>query len=148
MQDMISEASDKHEIMETLAALVEEQPGSVQEHDLQRIAMQQLNQDDPWLVLLTLRLFSVCQSAVLRNIWGNLLGAIHRVLNKPHLLYPEIIEMALTVINNLGKHFDLSEFVRKAEIYRFIHEVQGLLGDDPRGERLEGILQSLTTTCS
>ena len=127
MQDMMYEYSTKCDILDTLVALVETVPGSVQEHDLQRIVMQQIAQDNPLLVLLSLKLFSVCDINVLRNIYTQLLAAIHSVLNKSQMLYPDIIEEALHVISNISRQYDLSDFLKKTELPRYINEVIALL---------------------
>jgi hypothetical protein len=140
MQDMMSEDARKCEIMDTLVALVQMVPGSVQEHDLHRIVMQQFNQDDPVLILLSLRLFAVCETSVLRNIYAQLLGAVHSLLNNPELLYPEIIEVALTVIANVAKQFDVSDFLRRSELIRYVQEVVGLI---PQGEQRRARLEKL-----
>ncbi|OHT07609.1 TKL family protein kinase [Tritrichomonas foetus] len=140
MQDMMYEHSKKCEILDTLVALVETVPGSVQEHDLQRIVMQQVTQEKPLLVLLSLRLFAVCDVNVLRNIYPQLLAAIHALLNKSQLLYPEIIEEALNVINNLAKQFDLTEFLKKTELPRYIEEIVALL---PEGNSRKEVFTKL-----
>lgn len=133
MQDMMYENAKKAEILDTLVALVEKVPGSVQEHDLQRIIMQQISQERPILVYLSLKLFAVCEVTVLRNIYPILLASIHNLLNKPQMMYPEIIEAALSVINNISRQFDLTEFLRKTELPRFVNEIIALLPDaDPR----------------
>ena len=144
MQDMMYDHSKKCEIMDTLVALVETVPGSVQEHDLQRIVMQQLNQENPLLILLSLRLFSVCDVNVLRNIYPQLLGAIHGLLNNPQLLYPEIIKTSLVIVNNIAKQYDLSDFLKKTELIRFINEVIDLLPEnDKRIEEFRTLSNSL-----
>jgi hypothetical protein len=61
-------------------------------------------------------------------------------------MYPEVIEAALTVLNNLGKHYDLTDFIKKTEICRFIQEVLDLLGEkDPRVEKFQVISQALAS---
>lgn len=130
MQDMMYDHSKKCEIMDTLVALVETVPGSVQEHDLQRIVIQQFNQDNPLLILLSLKLFSVCDVNILRNIYPQLLGAIHGLLNNPQLLYPEIIYTALVIVNNIAKQYDLSDFLEKTELIRYIDEIINLLPEN------------------
>jgi hypothetical protein len=145
MQDMMSEDAKKCEIMDTVVALVQTVPGSVQEHDLNRIVMQQFNQDDPLLILLSLRLFAVCEPSVLRTIYPQLLGAVHSLLNNPLLLYPEIIEVAITVIANVAKHFDVSDFLRRAELLRYIQEVTALLTTgDARISRLDRLAKRVS----
>lgn len=144
MQDMMYEHSKKCEILDTLVALVETVPGSVQEHDLQRIVMQQFNTEQPLLILLSLKLFAACDPNVLRNIYPQLLSAIHNLLNKPQLLYPEIIEAALNVIVNLSMQYDLSDFLKKTEMIRFVQEVIKLLPEaDNRIETFETLSQTL-----
>ena len=140
MQDMMYDHSKKCEILNTLVAIVETVPGSVQEHDLQRIVMQQFSSDKPLLILLALKLFMSCDVNVLRNIYSQLLSAIHSILNKPQLLYPEIIEAALNVVLKLSKQFDLTDFLKKTEIIRFTHEVINLMPEaDPRIDSLQNI---------
>lgn len=144
MQDMMEEHSKKSEIMATLVALVETLPSGVQEHDLQRIVMQQLSQDNPLVVLLALQLFFVCDINVLRNIYPQLLTAIYGLLNKPHMLYPEIIEAAVRVVAALAAHYDLTEFLTRTEMVRFIQEVVALLPkDDPRIADLKSMSDEL-----
>lgn len=144
MQDMMNENSQKCEIMDTLVALVETVPGSVQEHDLQRIVMQQLTQDKPLVVLLALKLFAVCDVAILRNVYPQLLASLHSLLNKPQMLYPEIIGAALHIFANLARQYDLSEFLRRTEMIRFINEIIGLMPqDDVRVEEWQTIAGQL-----
>jgi hypothetical protein len=145
MQDMMSEDAKKSEIMDTLVALVAKVPGSVQEHDLQRIVMHQLAQDDPLLVLLSLKLFAVCASSALRTIYPLLLGTVHSLLNDRKLLYPEIIEAAVTVIQHIGAHFDVSDFLKKSELVRYVQEVVGLLPErDSRVGRLQKLVENFS----
>ena len=145
MQDMMSEHSKKGEIMATLVALVETIPSSVQEHDLQRIVMQQLTQEKPLLVLLALQLFAVCDVNVLRNIYPQLLVSIYSLLNKPQMLYPEVIEAALRVISKLAAQYDITEFLKRTEMVRFIHEVIDLMPkDDARIAELQTISEHLS----
>ncbi|OHT02059.1 TKL family protein kinase [Tritrichomonas foetus] len=144
MQDMMYDNSKKCEILDTLVALVETVPGSVQEHDLQRIVMQQLSTDKPLLILLSLKLFSACEVGVLRNIYTQLLTSVHNLLNRPQMLYPEIIEAALDVICKLSRQYDLTDFLNKTEMVRFVQEVITLLpSNDTRAVSFESISQSL-----
>lgn len=144
MQDMIYDMNRRCEILDTLVALVETMPGSVQEHDLQRIVMQQLSQDKPLLVLLSLRLFSVCEPNSLRNIYPQLLGAIYNLLDNPKFLYPEIIEASLDVISLISHQYDITEFVKKTQLRRFIIDVVSLLPEnDPSIVRITNFSNSL-----
>jgi hypothetical protein len=50
MQDILYEVPRPAEIRDTLVALVKAMPNSMQEYDLQRIVMPQLNSEQPMLI--------------------------------------------------------------------------------------------------
>lgn len=127
MQDMMNEQAKKTSILDTLVALVEHYPQSVQEHDLQYIVLRELTDENPLFVLLTLRLFHACDSMHLKNIYPQILVSIHSFLNTSLLLYPEIIEEALEVIKKFHDSFDIQEFIDKSELVRFVNEIIRLL---------------------
>jgi serine/threonine protein kinase len=149
MQDMLYDVPRRAEILDTLVALVKAMPNSVQEYDLQRIVMPQLNSDQPMLITLSLKLFAVCNPSLLRSLYGRLLLAIHKLLANPHYAYPEIINACLDVTVVIAEQFDVGEFVKKSEIGRFIVEVMELLpeGDPhiPVFKRAADKLVSLST---
>jgi hypothetical protein len=78
---------------------------------------------------------------VLKNIFAQLLGAVQSVLNRPQLLYAEVIEAALTVVQNVSKSFNVSDFLRKTELLRFVDEVIALL---PETDLRVGTLRDLS----
>jgi hypothetical protein len=127
MQDMLYDIPRHAEIMDTLVALVQSMQCSVQEHDLQRIVMQQLSSDQPLLIRLSLKLFARCDAALLRNLYPRLLGAIHKLLCNQNYLYPEIIEGCFEVMLIIAQQFDVSEFIRQTQILRFVTDVIELL---------------------
>jgi hypothetical protein len=130
MQDMLYDVPRRAEILDTLVALVEAMPNSVQEYDLQRIVMPQLNSDQVMLIRLSLRLFGVCNPSLLKNLYARLLVAIHKVLeNYPYL---EIIDGCIGLTVGIARQFEVGDFIRKSEIVRFIREVVELL---PEGDQ-------------
>jgi hypothetical protein len=132
MQDMLYDVPRRAELLDTLVALVEAMPNSVQEYDLQRVVMPQLNSDQPMLVRLALKLFAVCNPSLLRNLYGRLLLAIHKVLGSANCAYPEIIDVCLIVVVSIAQQFDVIDFIKKSEIVRFIGDVIEMLADgDP-----------------
>ena len=147
MQDMMYEADGTCEILDTLIALIETMPGSVQEHDLQRIVMKLLNPEQPVLVIhLALKLFKVCEVITLRNIYPQLLAATYSLLDNPALSYPEIIQDCLEVIAKIGRQWDISEFVAKIQLARFVDDVKALLpAGDPRGSVFQSCITRITT---
>ena len=127
MQDMIYDQRRRCEILDTLLALVATNPGCVQEHDLQGIVLGQLTQDNPLLVYLALKLFSTCETILLRTVYPEIMAGIHRVLNNPKLLYPEIVEECLTTASVIAAQFDVASFIEKIELNRFVGEYVELL---------------------
>ena len=146
MQDMMYEAERRCEILDTLIALIETMPSSVQEHDLQRIVMKQLAPDQPVLVVhLALRLFKVCEVVTLRNIYPQLLAAIYTILDTPALSYPEIIQDCLDVIASVSQQHDISDFVRKIELARFVDDILTLLPQgDPHSATFKTSINDIT----
>ena len=127
MQDMIHDRQRRCEILDTLIALIETNTGCVQEHDLQGIVLGQLAQENPLLVFLALKLFATCDTHLLRNIYPEILCHIHRILNNPKLLYPEIVESCLSTISVIACQFDIADFIEKIELERFVDEFIALL---------------------
>ena len=132
MQDLVYAANKTCEILNTIIALVETIPGCVQEHDLQKIVMPQLLQNQPLLVRLGLKLFTVVEPSAIRNIYPLLLSQIYKILSNPNNMYPEIIEECLKVIIMIQENFDISEYIEKTQITRFLNDVIKLLpNEDP-----------------
>lgn len=144
MQDMIYQHSKKTAILETLIALVKTAPSSVQEHDLQRIVIQQFTQEKPLIVLLSLRLFAVCDMIILRNIYPQILVAIYNLLNRPQMMYPEIIQEILTILANMSKQYEIGDFLEKTELIRFFNEIIELLPkESKRAADFKKLVQSI-----
>jgi serine/threonine protein kinase len=149
MHDLIYEVTRRCEIMDTLVALVQTMPGSVQEHDLQRIVMPQLSREDPLLIRLSLKLFASCDPVLLRNLYPHLLGTIHGILDNPQFMFPEIIEACLEVVVITAQQFDIAEFIKKTELLRFINDAIALLGaSDEYSQAFRGFTESLEGSCS
>ncbi|OHS95861.1 TKL family protein kinase [Tritrichomonas foetus] len=135
MQDMIYDINRRCEILDTLIALVEVMPGSVQEHDLQRVVMPQIKvSDKPLLIHLALSVFAVCEPTVLRNIYPQLLASIYELLDNPNNMYPEIIMPCLKIITQISTQVDISEFIKKIELFTFIDEIVKLLQEDSEND--------------
>jgi hypothetical protein len=149
MHDIIYEETRRYEIMDTVVALVQAMPGSIQEHDLQRLVLPQLSRDDPLLIRLSLQLFAVCDPILLRNLYPHLLSAIHRILDNPQYMFREIIEACLEVIVIIAQQFDIEEFVKKIELLRFINDTVELLGpSDDYSQTFRGFAETLTANYS
>ena len=108
--------------------------------------MKQLAPDQPVLVVhLALRLFKVCEVVTLRNIYPQLLAAIYTILDTPALSYPEIIQDCLDVIASVSQQYDISEFVRKIELTRFVDEILSLLPQgDPHSATFQTSIKDIT----
>ncbi|OHS93899.1 TKL family protein kinase [Tritrichomonas foetus] len=144
MQDMLYDTNRKCEILDTIVALVKTMPGSVQEHDLLKIIMPQLLQCKPLLVKLALKLFSIVEPAIMRNIYPQLLSQIYKILNSRQLMYPEIIEECLKVVQTIEENFDISEFIQKTQLIRYINDIISLLpNEDPHIVVFDNYLKKL-----
>ena len=130
MQELTNDPKEANDILFTIASIVEILPESVQEHDIQRIIIPEMLKEDPQFVLLALKLLSVCETNLFRNIYVPVFAIVTKILDNPKLLYPEIIESAIDVLIIIVQQYDVAEYVSKTELPRYIKEVVNLLPDD------------------
>lgn len=144
MQDMIYQRANKAAILETIVALVETSPSSVQEHDLQRIVMQQFAQEGPIVVLLSLRLLKACNVEVLRNIYPQILVVVYDLLNRQQMLFPEVLLEVLLVVKKIANNYKIKEFLEKTEFKRFFDEIIKLIPvESSRANDFKKIIQEI-----
>ena len=150
MQDLVNEPQNKTEIMETAIALVKTMPSCAQEHDLQKNVLPQVQYvDQPKLIYLSLKLLAVSDPSKLRSFYTQVLKAICKVFENPKLMYPEIVEAALTVIQAIREQYNLDEFIEKTQLSRFVKDFTSLLDPhDPANKRINEIFQAIVKKAS
>jgi hypothetical protein len=108
-----------------------------------------LSRDDPLLIRPSLKLFAVCDPVLLRNLYSELLAAIHGILNNPTFMFREIIEACLEVIVITTQQFNIAEFLKKVELLRFISDTLELLGSsDEYTQAFRDFAETLEGNCS
>ena len=128
MQDMIYNSEYRCEILDTLIYLIREMPNGIQEHDIQRIIIPQINlTDKPLLVHLSLQLLTECDILSLRNLFPQLLSSIYHLFETPNLLYQEILEPCFKLLSMISSQADISDYLKKTDMLRFTDDVISLL---------------------
>ena len=130
MQDL-TDATDEQrpEIVETIIYLIKLRPDCVQEHDIQNVVLDQTCRSaPPAMVLFSLRLLNTCHMSVLRNSYQMIINKVRDILNAQDV-YPEIITEALILLRTLSTNFDISDFINKIQLSRYISEIEAIDSD-------------------
>lgn len=128
MRDIVYSHAPIPAILDTIATFVEKVPNCVQEYDLQKSVLPLVStQSSPKIVRLALKLFSIVETPSLQKFYPRLLNQIYLILNNPKFMYPEVIEECLKVILAIEAYFDITEFIEKTQLHRFLGDVIKLL---------------------
>lgn len=130
MQDLTDSPIDqKAEIMQTIIALTNMRPESVQEHDIQNVILEQTTRTSPPLmVLLSLRLLNTCSSSLLTNNYQVIINKIREILSVDEV-YTEIVIEALNLLNTLARSVDINDYLVKIQLLRYISDVISMSHD-------------------
>lgn len=143
IQDLIYDVTRKAQILDTIIAIVEQIPTSIQEHDLQFTILPHLASEDPLLVQLSLKLFSVCDASILRNIYQQLLVSIYNLIQKKEMRYIEIIEECVNVLIVLKKQDYTKIFIQETKFEKFVQKVVAKDEDKKRKENITYLVSTL-----
>ena len=122
MQDLLYSEISKEKLLNTLVQLIQLQPNSIQDHDIQNSLLPLLsNSQTRETILLVLQILSLCDVTYFRSFYYILAYKIFLILSSSYYLYPEIINYSIQIIASLSQNYDINEFLEQTKIINFVH---------------------------
>ena len=124
MQDLLSNAPNKSEILKTLTSLIAISPASVQAHDLRHSVLPLLSfKQEPVIVVLAMRLLESCDMTKLAGFYDMIAQRIFNVLSVDNMMYPELLAAAIELITSLATDYDMTHFITATGFIPFAENI-------------------------
>ena len=131
MQDVLYSSSNTSLILLSLYHIIYVSSSAVQEKDLQNSILPLITPNmEPAIIVLALKIFTACESSILKNIYVQLVRQIIAILLVPSLLYPEILVTAINVFSILSLQYDINPYIEETQLIDFIDYLISSLTDD------------------
>jgi hypothetical protein len=140
LQDLFARRGCAADILRTVTCIVEVLPGSIQEHDVNRIVSTHLKVEAPAVLYAVLGLLAVVDAGVLRTRAPQILTGIAALFSAKAIV-PEMILAALDVMLVMHQHPEIRQRMSQMEVVRFVDECVEKIpeGDDRRTKILDAV---------